>query len=58
MRKNAFEAKERKTAKKPSEMTTAEKFFNTFATSATSSAGREMGRSLTRSLLGILGIKK
>ena len=50
--------KEKKTAKKPSEMTTAEKYLNSFLSSATTGAGREVGRSLSRSLLGILGIKK
>ncbi|MBR6185583.1 MAG: DUF853 family protein [Clostridia bacterium] len=48
--------KERKVAKKPSEMTTAEKYLNSFLSSATTGAGREVGRSISRSLLGILGI--
>ena len=49
--------KERKVAKKPSEMTTAEKYLNSFLNSATTGAGREVGRTLSRSILGILGIK-
>ena len=48
----------KKLAKKPSEMTTAEKYLNSFLTSATTGAGREVGRSLSRSVLGVLGIKK
>ena len=54
----AEEPKKKKLAKKVSEMTTAEKYLNTFTTSITSSAGREVGRTITRSILGILGIKK
>ena len=48
--------KERKVAKKPSEMTTAEKYLNSFITSATTGAGREVGRQVSRSILGIFGI--
>ena len=48
--------KERKLAKKPSEMTTAEKYLNSFITSATTGAGREVGRQVSRSILGIFGI--
>ncbi|MBQ9263068.1 MAG: DUF853 family protein [Clostridia bacterium] len=46
-----------KPAKKKSEMTAAEQMIDSFAKSAVSSAGRELGRTLSRSLLGILGIK-
>lgn len=46
----------KKPAKKRSEMTAAEQMLDSFAKSAATGAGRELGRTLTRSLLGILGI--
>lgn len=49
--------KEKKPAKKRSEMTTAEQLLDSFTKSVSTSAGREVGRSVTRSILGILGIK-
>ena len=48
--------KERKVAKKRSEMTMGEQLLDSFTKSATTSAGRQLGSSLTRSLLGMLGI--
>ena len=48
--------KERKAAKKRSEMTMGEQLLDSFTKSATTSAGRQLGSSLTRSLLGMLGI--
>ncbi len=50
--------KEKKPAKKRSEMTRAEQLLDSFAQSATTAAGREMGRKISRTLLGILGLKK
>ena len=50
--------KTRKVAKKRSEMTVGEQLMDSFTKSAATGAGREMGRSLTRSLLGLLGLKK
>ncbi len=50
-------AKQRKPAKKRSEMTTGEQLLDSFTKSVTTSAGRQLGSSLTRSLLGMLGIK-
>ena len=50
--------KEKTPAKKRSEMTQAEQLFDSFTKSISSSAGREVGRSLSRTLLGILGLKK
>lgn len=50
--------KEKKPAKKRSEMTQAEQLFDSFTKSISSSAGREIGRNLSRTLLGILGLKK
>lgn len=47
----------KKPAKKRSEMTKTEQMLDSFATSAVNSAGREIGRVFTRSLLGIFGIK-
>lgn len=49
--------KEKKVAKKRSEMTVAEQLLDSFTKSATSSAGREVGRNLTRSLMGLIGLK-
>ena len=43
-------------AKKRSEMTKAEQLLDSFATSAVNGAGRELGRTLGRNLLGILGL--
>lgn len=48
--------KTKQPAKKRSEMTVGEQLLDSFAKSATTSAGREVGRSLTRSLLGVLGL--
>ena len=48
--------KNKKAGKKRGEMTVGEQLLDSFAKSATASAGREMGRSLTRSLLGVLGL--
>ena len=48
--------KEKKAAKKRSEMTVGEQLLDSFTKSATTSAGREIGRTLSRSLLGILGL--
>lgn len=50
--------KEKKPAKKRSEMTKAEQLLDSFTQSATTAAGRELGRKLSRSLLGLLGLKK
>lgn len=50
--------KTKKVAKKRSEMTMGEQLLDSFTKSATTGAGREVGRSLTRSLLGLLGLKK
>jgi len=50
--------KTRKVAKKRSEMTVGEQLMDSFTKSAATGAGREVGRSLTRSLLGLLGLKK
>ncbi|MBR6752720.1 MAG: DUF853 family protein [Clostridia bacterium] len=50
--------KEKKPAKKRSEMTKAEQLLDSFTQSATTAAGREFGRKLSRSLLGLLGLKK
>ena len=50
--------KEKKPAKKRSEMTRAEQLLDSFTQSATTAAGREFGRKLSRSLLGLLGLKK
>lgn len=50
--------KEKKPAKKRSEMSHAEQLLDSFTRSATTAAGREVGRKLSRSLLGILGLKK
>ena len=52
------EKKKKQPAKKRSEMTQAEQLFDSFTKSISSSAGREVGRSLSRTLLGILGLKK
>ena len=52
------EKKEKKPAKKRSEMTRAEQLLDSFTQSATTAAGREFGRNLSRSLLGLLGLKK
>ena len=54
----AKQEKQKKVAKKRSEMSVGEQLIDSFAKSATTSAGREVGRSLTRSLLGLLGLKK
>lgn len=48
--------KARKVAKKRSEMTVGEQLLDSFTKSATTSAGRQLGSSLTRSLLGVLGL--
>ena len=48
--------KARKFAKKRSEMTVGEQLLDSFTKSATTSAGRQLGSSLTRSLLGVLGL--
>lgn len=50
-------ARQRKPAKKRSEMTAGEQLLDSFTKSVTTSAGRQLGSSLTRSLLGMLGIK-
>ncbi|MBE5786901.1 MAG: DUF853 family protein [Clostridiales bacterium] len=50
--------KPKKVAKKRSEMSVGEQLLDSFTKSAATGAGREMGRSLTRSLLGLLGLKK
>ncbi|MBR1586512.1 MAG: DUF853 family protein [Clostridia bacterium] len=42
---------------KKKEKTVAQQMVDSFAKSAVSSAGRELGRSLTRSILGVLGLK-
>ena len=39
-------------------MTRAEQLLDSFTQSATTAAGREFGRNLSRSLLGLLGLKK
>ena len=36
--------------------TSAEKYLNSFISSATTGAGREVGRQVSRSILGIFGI--
>jgi len=46
----------KKPAKKRSEMTKAEQLLDSFATSAVNGAGRELGRTLGRGLLGVLGL--
>ena len=46
----------RKVAKQRSEMTVGEQLLDSFPTAATTSAGRQLGSSLTRSLLGVLGL--
>ncbi len=50
--------KTKKPAKKRSEMSVGEQLLDSFAKSVSSSAGREVGRNLSRTLLGILGLKK
>ncbi len=50
--------KETKTARKKTEKTEAEKLLEAFARSTVNSAGRELGRTLSRSLMEILGLKK
>ena len=46
----------KKPAKKRSEMTAAEQMLDSFARSAVTGAGRELGRTLSRSLLGAFGL--
>ena len=46
----------KKPAKKRSEMTKGEQLADSFIHSAVTSVGRELGRSFTRSLLGVLGL--
>lgn len=48
--------KEKKPAKKRSEMTYGQQLWDNVAKSATTSAGRQLGSTLTRSLLGVLGL--
>ena len=48
--------KTRKVAKKRSEMTTGEQLLDSLTKSFTTSVGRQAGSSLTRSLLGVLGL--
>ena len=48
--------KARKVAKKRSDMTVGEQLRDSFTKTATTSAGRQLGSSLTRSLLGVLGL--
>ena len=47
---------ERKENKKPVETSAAKKYLNSFISSATTGAGREVGRQVSRSILGIFGI--
>ena len=46
----------KKPARKRSEMTKAEQLLDSFATSAVNGAGRELGRTISRGLLGVLGL--
>ena len=49
-------SKEKKPAKKRSEMSYGQQLWDNVAKSATTSAGRQLGSTLTRSLLGVLGL--
>ena len=49
-------SKEKKPAKKRSEMSYGQQLWDNVAKSATTSAGRQLGSTLTRGLLGVLGL--
>ena len=49
-------SKEKKPAKKRSEMSYGQQLWDNVAKSATTSAGRQLGSTLTRSILGVLGL--